>query len=460
MLSRLIIAFCAIALSVSFPALVEAEGVGTAASPGAEQLRRYIADWAAAPYGSEEEAEAAASALELLGADFSTDARAWYEAPAGSIEEGEAESRLNKLGEQLGITPEEVATGVAIVSANDASQTSFSTTQSLQAMSARDDIGAPEPVTTSPVDLELVYPRVIEAGDKVTVHGRIRNNADMPIWIVDTRARLTVPAAIWGPSSTTPLNSMHAFIPTTDPSMSDQIQRIGAKGAYTVSWLLDYSEVARASRGGSVDATKDAEELSDVGQILKRTQQTFWNYLFFEPREYEVVANIHVWTQPPKRGSDGNVSNVGDSFTMTASAVPTFTTPQTVLIFGAAIGGLICFLLRSTTSVGNQELTKRKAFELSLGIPSAILLCVIGTIMLSRLSSSDFIVSVSVNDLWGAIATGFVIQWGGIRFFSGLLANRSNESEPDEEGHARTPGQLGTPENGPLVPTDRQPALP
>lgn len=56
-----------------------------------------------------------------------------------------------------------------------------------------------------------------------------------------------------------------------------------------------------------------------------------------------------------------------------------------------------------------------------MGLASAILLASIATVLLSRLSTADFLIVVKVKDFWGAIATGFVIQWFGYRYLVRLL---------------------------------------
>ena len=78
-------------------------------------------------------------------------------------------------------------------------------------------------------------------------------------------------------------------------------------------------------------------------------------------------------------------------------------------------------------------------------LPSAMLLCVIGTIMLSRVGNTDFLISIKVQDFWGAIATGFVIQWLGLswfmsRFKSGKEQQPADASPvPENDGEAPVP---------------------
>src|SRR4029077_16290786 len=81
--------------------------------------------------------------------------------------------------------------------------------------------------------------------------------------------------------------------------------------------------------------------------------------------------------------------------------------PQSVILLGAAIGGAIAFLL--LTKVQPSAPSGWARVRWVPGLLSAVLLSTIVTILLARLSQSQFIISVTVNDFWGAVAVGFII---------------------------------------------------
>jgi hypothetical protein len=85
--------------------------------------------------------------------------------------------------------------------------------------------------------------------------------------------------------------------------------------------------------------------------------------------------------------------------------------PQSVILFGAAIGGAIAFLL--LTKVQPSAPTGWAPVRWIPGLLSAVLLSMIVTILLARLAQSQFIISVTVNDFWGAVAVGFVVAASG-----------------------------------------------
>jgi hypothetical protein len=54
-------------------------------------------------------------------------------------------------------------------------------------------------------------------------------------------------------------------------------------------------------------------------------------------------------------------------------------------------------------------------FKFLAGAVGSILLSAIVTILLSWLSETQFLIRVSINDFWGAIAVGFVANLPGIK---------------------------------------------
>jgi hypothetical protein len=71
-----------------------------------------------------------------------------------------------------------------------------------------------------------------------------------------------------------------------------------------------------------------------------------------------------------------------------------------VVLLGAMLGGAFAFALVPSSRLYPNSMLK--------GIFSAILLSMIVTILLSRLSETQFLIRVAVNDLWGAVTVGFV----------------------------------------------------
>jgi hypothetical protein len=123
-----------------------------------------------------------------------------------------------------------------------------------------------------------------------------------------------------------------------------------------------------------------------------------------------------VWTVPPAFDPDGMVLNVGESLTTECTERIEMEASPWVLTFAAAIGGILAHLLQRLVfppDVGGPTIW--------IGLVTAMLLSGIGTILLSRLATTDFLLVVKVKDFWGAIATGFVIQWLGYSALTKLI---------------------------------------
>ena len=56
-----------------------------------------------------------------------------------------------------------------------------------------------------------------------------------------------------------------------------------------------------------------------------------------------------------------------------------------------------------------------------LAFAASGLLSAIITILLARIAETQFIIKVSVSDLWGAIAVGFLINYGGWTLLERLM---------------------------------------
>jgi hypothetical protein len=94
-----------------------------------------------------------------------------------------------------------------------------------------------------------------------------------------------------------------------------------------------------------------------------------------------------------------------------------------ILILGALIGGLVAFFLQLTYSMSRSTLQSLGGVRyVLLGPLVAILLCTVATVLISRIGTNDFIFSIHIRDVWGSLASGFLIQWFGMNYFATQLA--------------------------------------
>src|SRR5208337_419926 len=92
--------------------------------------------------------------------------------------------------------------------------------------------------------------------------------------------------------------------------------------------------------------------------------------------------------------------------------------PPSAILTGAALGGVMAFLLLPTLWLPVSKKFEEhdwpwKIFIVCRGLGASSLLSVIVTILLSRVSESQFLVRVSIQDFWGAVAIGFIVGASG-----------------------------------------------
>jgi len=178
---------------------------------------------------------------------------------------------------------------------------------------------------------------------------------------------------------------------------------------------------------------------SAVGQAIGELWATVLSelkFIFFAPGDYKVTVSTTYWVHPEQPGSQ-NYHHAVQSKMFHASA------PQTVILFGAAVGGLFAYfihpqarrrLIDSTPSRGRTflyEATRRILQEIG-GAFAALLLSTIVTILLSRISETQFFIRVTVSDLWGAITIGFVANYAGSTILARIL-NKVSASDTEVE---------------------------
>jgi hypothetical protein len=92
--------------------------------------------------------------------------------------------------------------------------------------------------------------------------------------------------------------------------------------------------------------------------------------------------------------------SLGEHKTETSNVAVIVAAAEWVVLFGAMVGGFFAYALIPTSRLYPGSTWK--------GLFSAATLSAVATILLSRLSETQFAVHVTVNDFWGAVAVGFV----------------------------------------------------
>lgn len=301
------------------------------------------------------------------------------------------------------------------------------------------DSGVPSnPISTrGRLEIQLLASRdQLTAGSTVGIMGTISNvGSDSTIYLSQASLTLTQPPELEGPLSS--MRGWWAYFPNEN--------QIGADGEYLHpdSVVIALVPGATAHVGWSpapVNSFSDTTTfLKVIGQTIAQVTNEL-RFLFFSPGEYRIAVQAKYWTNPARP----RLSYHATTQTMTVTVMA----PQFVILLGAALGGLIAYIIfpsrrvqrvtqTSTTtdetrytSVYRAAIAAQKKITPALG---AMLWSAIVTILLARLADSQFLIRITVNDFWGAIAIGLVAQYAGSKWLERLLPAPNNDTKRDEE---------------------------
>jgi hypothetical protein len=268
------------------------------------------------------------------------------------------------------------------------------------------------------------------AGEGLGVVAKITNVSSSPVYIRETSLALTLPLELEG--SRAAVHGYSAYFPTEvhvdRPGQSYQeyfknVIALQPGDTYSAFWTNTFS------------SSEDAGLFYILRQITSQIQ-----FLFFYPGKYSITITGKYWTDP---------SLPADRYrTVTKSVSLPVASPLFVILFGAALGGLISYLIlpqqRRTGIKTNRFL--RVTIPL-VGMSGAMLLSVIVTIMLARIAETQFLISVTVNDFWGAIVIGFAANYGGSKLLERILGSNAARTagtqgpKGTEGGDSATPGK-------------------
>ena len=164
------------------------------------------------------------------------------------------------------------------------------------------------------------------------------------------------------------------------------------------------------------------------------------NALGFVPGDYTLRVVCPYWKNP-----DDARNKSPNYFTQVAESTLPMVAAQTTILIGAALGGLMTFfLLPSLWLPMTREWTAlswwHKLFIVCRGLSVSALLSVMIAILLSRMSDSPFLIKVSVQDFWGAIAIGFIAGTSGTAVLQKFTISQAEKQKSlVERGIAQAP---------------------
>jgi hypothetical protein len=186
--------------------------------------------------------------------------------------------------------------------------------------------------------------------------------------------------------------------------------------------------------------------------LLGDNCSTLSNNTFFPPGKYTINVVGSYWDTP-----EGAKLKVIQHRTEISSIELPIVAPQSTLLLGAALGGLFAFLIIPKPAK-YPDAPLRKAAIYTGHLLSSMLLSVMVTILLARLSETQFLVKVSINDFWGAITVGFVVGASGLRILKKMKL-LGNDEEAGVEKTPRKPVEIPkADETQPPRPVEKLPA--
>lgn len=252
------------------------------------------------------------------------------------------------------------------------------------------------------VDIESSRSQLV-AGEGLGVSARIKNISKSTVYLRETSFALTLPLEMEGKRGS--VSGYSAYFPTefhkgnTYEEFHKNTLKLNPGDTYSAFWTNTFS---------------DNPSPSQASYILELITTQF-QFLFFYPGKYSITLTAKYWTDPAFPEEKYR--------TLTKNITLPIVAPLFVILFGAALSGLIAyFILPQTISQSRAPKPVYLQFLRRIaGMAGSALVSVIVTIVLSRVSETQFLISVTVNDVWGAIVMGFAANYAGYKVLEKLL---------------------------------------
>ena len=277
------------------------------------------------------------------------------------------------------------------------------------------------------------------AGDGLGVSADIKNVSDSVIHIEGEEINLVLPPELQGPGISS--FGAYAMLPTEKSGKEDGWKTaidLSPGDSYKVFWTQGVRYYPQ---------DREPSYLRKNYDVISSEM----NFIFFPPGDYKIAVVCKY--SPVIDSKPGVYRTTVQTSTIHVAA------PQFVILFGAALGGLLAYFLLPQAraklvkaSVSDKRasaagrITQRILKELG-GVIGAILLSTMITILLSRISETQFLIRVTITDLWGAIAIGFVANYVGAKALDKILTgfnqtgarsaaggSKADQVEPERHG--------------------------
>ena len=280
----------------------------------------------------------------------------------------------------------------------EATKSSPTPTPSVSNSSANSGPVSKSKTAESMIEMKIHTSRsVVIAGSGFGIVADIQNKSDQSIYFRPKYFTMTLPAEI----DPDPPTVWWALIPPqySEATNFEQIIHLAPSAKTTAFWASGDQPVKES--------------------WVKTWFWKYYNLISFPPGEYTIKIVGSYW--PDYASADQQLSNYN---TDTAEIKVVVAAPQWVIIIGAVIGGLIAYFLLPNARLHPQRLDWS-------GLGTAVLLSSIVTILIARLSETQFLIRVTINDFWGAITIGFIAGASGTAILQKYF--------PPHEGQTKTP---------------------
>jgi hypothetical protein len=248
------------------------------------------------------------------------------------------------------------------------------------------------------------------------VFADLENVTSVPVTLYPVDTQLVIQPEVAGDQDC--LFTTDGFYPT-EPGKSEQLQKGGPiviqpKEHYAVFWDVSKSNTGECLTGTEQPQSKAQKNPRSGWEGLRRQ---IGEQLSFVPGDYTfvLVGKAH-------RTPDGKEEDTYHTYTDKVKIHVGLSQIDTMIaaMFGGVIGYLV-MALRDTGDLGKlrtQTLgtwTARivRGLVIVKNLLSAALVSAVVTVILSRISDTQFPIKVSVNDFWGALTIGFVAYFVG-----------------------------------------------
>jgi len=188
-------------------------------------------------------------------------------------------------------------------------------------------------------------------------------------------------------------------------------------------------------------------ELKGVSAWVKQRAKNLKSFVGFLPGDYGFSVIGKAYLTP-----DGKKANTYHTFVQTAKLHVGITQLQSMV--AAMIGGLLAYFVVGLREGGELRTLKREESDnkrsslskwgvILRSLASAALLSSVVTIILSRLSETQFPIKISVSDFWGALTVGFIAYFTGNKIIDRIvdLGGGSGSTQPTPPNRPDAPVQ-------------------